>query len=340
MTEIVAGIGTSHGPQLKAAPPVAWETRGVADRKSKNLKFRGGTYSYEELRELREDFSQEITHEVMQRRWDSCQGSMDELSAFIKEQDVDVLVIVSSDHKETFGDECLSPFAIYWGDSVLHVPYTQEQLDEMAPGLAEAATGDVPGHTIERPTHRALGRHLIHSVQEDGFDVSASEALPAGRYENYTIPHGFGFIYQRFMGEDSTVPMVPVFINTFWEPNPPSAKRCHDFGRALGRAIESFPGDLRVGIVASGGLSHFVIDEKLDEEFCGAMRNHDSEYLRSVPASEMMSGASELRNWIAVAGIAEETGLAVTKLDYEPAYRTEAGTGNAMGFVTWERDRP
>jgi 3-O-methylgallate 3,4-dioxygenase len=83
--------------------------------------------------------------------------------------------------------------------------------------------------------------------------------------------------------------VVPVFVNTFWEPNPPSAARCYDFGVALGTAIESFPEDLRVGVVASGGLSHFVVDEEL---------------------------AGEL-------------------VDYQPCYRSEAGTGNAMGFVTW-----
>lgn len=339
MAKIVAGFGSSHGPQLKAPPPEAWEIRGVADRRSKNLKFRGGTYSFEELKAEREDFSHEITHDVMQQRWEQCQSSMDNLSAYIAEKDVDVLVIVSSDHKETFGDEQLSPFAIFWGDSVLHVPFTEEQLSEMAPGLAEAAMGDVPDHTIERPTHRALGHHLIQSVQNEDFDVAASEVLPSGRYENSSIPHGYGFIYQRFMGEDSKVPMVPVFINTFWDPNPPTAKRCYDFGRALGRAIESFPEDLRVGVVASGGLSHFVIDEKLDREFIEAMKNHDSEYLSNVPASEMMSGASELRNWIAVAGIADEVGLEVEQIDYVPAYRTEAGTGNAMGFITWERGK-
>lgn len=175
-------------------------------------------------------------------------------------------------------------------------------------------------------------------MQNEDFDVFASKVLPLGRYDNRGIPHGFGFIYQRFMGEDSQVPFVPVFINTFWDPNPPSAKRCYNFGRALGRAIESFPEDLRVGIVASGGLSHFVVDEKLDSEFIEAMKNHDAEYLTQVPAYEMLSGASELRNWIAVAGIADETGLQVTNIDYEPCYRTEAGTGNAMGFITWERN--
>ncbi|MDA3625599.1 hypothetical protein OU415_09140 [Saccharopolyspora sp. WRP15-2] len=337
MTEIVAGFGTSHGPQLKAPPPEAWETRGKADRRSEGLKFRGGTYTYEELRELREDFSHEITPEVMRRRWDSCQQSMDRLADFVHAQDVDVLVIVSSDHKETYGDEWLAPFSVYWGDEVAHVPFTQEQLDAMAPGLAEAAAGDVPDRTIMRPTHRELGKHIIQSTQAEDFDTGATEVIPAGRYGNHTIPHGFGFIYQRFLGQESTVPMVPIFINTFWEPNPPGAKRCYDFGRAVGRAIRSFPGDLRVGVVASGGLSHFVIDEKLDQEFIQALRDHDAGYLSVVPAAEMRSGASELRNWIAVAGIADEAGLDVTSADYVPCYRTEAGTGNAMCFLTWER---
>ncbi|MFV0375171.1 hypothetical protein [Microbacterium sp.] len=337
MASIVAGIGSSHGPQLKAPPPEAWETRGRADRQSRNLAFRGRTHTFDELREVREDFSHEITHEVMQRRWDACQRAMDELSAFIRAQRIDVLVIVSSDHKETFNDELLAPFGIYWGDEVAHVPFTAEQLAAMADGLAEAARGDVPDQTIMRPTHRALARHLIQCVQNEDFDVAASEILPEGRYANRGIPHGYGFIYQRFLGEDSSVPFVPVFINTFWDPNPPSARRSYDFGRALARAIGSFPEDLRVGVVASGGLSHFVIDETLDTDFIRAITEHDADYLRSVPASEMMSGASELRNWIAVAGIADETGLQVTRADYEPCYRTEAGTGNAMGFIAWER---
>lgn len=337
MTRIVAGIGTSHGPQLKAAPPEGWEIRAVADRRNKGLWFRGRQYSYDALKEVREDFSDEITQEAMSARWERCQNAMDRLSAYVLDAQLDALVIVSSDHKEVYGDELLSPFAVFWGDSVTHAPFTQEQLDAMAPGLAEAASGDVPDHVIERPTHRALARHIIEAVQADDFDTAASEKLPAGRYGNYGIPHGYGFIYQRFMGEESTVPFVPIFVNTFWAPNPPSAKRCYDFGRSVGRAVESFPGDMRVGVVASGGLSHFVVDEELDRDFIDAMRAHDTERLSRVPASEMMSGTSELRNWIVVAGVADEVGLQVTNIDYEPAYRTEAGTGNAMGFVTWER---
>ena len=337
MTKIVAGFGTSHGPQLKASPPQSWELRGVADRRNQKLEFRGKRYTYDELKAEREDFSHEITHEVMQRRWRAAQASMDKLSAFIKQSDVDALVIVSSDHKEVYGDELLPVFAVYWGDSVDHVPFTAEQLKGMAPGLAEAASGDVPSRLITRPTHRSLARHLIEQSVENGFDTAASETLPAGSYDNHSIPHGHGFIYQRFMGEDSTVPFVPVFINTFYEPNPPTARRCFEFGQALGRAIESYPGDMRIGVVASGGLSHFVVDEKLDRDFLTALETNDVGYLTSVPSSEMRSGASELRNWIAVAGIANVAGLSVASIDYEPCYRTEAGTGNAMGFVTWNR---
>lgn len=336
MTKIVAGIGTSHGPQLKSAPPESWEIRGVADRRNIKLEFRGKTYTFDELKAVREDFSHEITPEVMEQRWTACQQSMDGLAAFIKDADVDVLVIVSSDHKEVYGDELLPAFAVYWGEDVDHVPFTDGQLAEMAPGLAEAALGDVPAaKTITRPTHLPLARHLIERTVEEGFDTAASKKLPAGRYGNYSIPHGWGFIYQRFMGEDSKVPFVPVFINTFFEPNPPTAQRCYEYGRALAQAIQSFPGDLRVGVVASGGLSHFVVDEKLDQEFLTALKSDDEDYLTSVPASEMRSGASELRNWITVAGIAAEAGLQVSSIDYQPCYRTEAGTGNAMGFVAW-----
>jgi 3-O-methylgallate 3,4-dioxygenase len=48
------------------------------------------------------------------------------------------------------------------------------------------------------------------------------------------------------------------------------------------------------------------------------------------------SGTSEVKNWITVAGILAETKLRMKLLDYVPCYRSEAGTGNAMAFATWE----
>ncbi|GII62097.1 hypothetical protein Skr01_21820 [Sphaerisporangium krabiense] len=338
MATVVTAIGTSHGPQLKT-PPARWAERGVADRRSSALEFRGRRYTFDELRAARPDFAAECAPEVQERRWDASQAAMDRLGAHLAAAEVDVVVIVSSDHKEIYDDALLPGFAVYWGDDVAHVPFTAEQLDAMQPGLAEAALGDVPDRPITRPCHPALARHLIERAVDDGFDVAASRALPAGRYGNHGVPHGYGFVYQRIMGESSAVPMVPVFVNTFYEPNPPSARRCLQFGKALGRALVTFPGDLRVGVVASGGLSHFVVDEELDRAFLKALEDGDEAFLAGLPAAQMRSGTSELRNWIVVAGIAAETGLRVASADYQPCYRTEAGTGNAMGFVTWESTR-
>lgn len=336
MAKIVGGFGTSHGPQLKVAPPQEWIERGRADRQNPSLWYQGESSDYETLKAKRSDFAHEITPEVMQGRWERMQSSLDALSEYAQSQHYDALVIVSSDHKEIFGDELLAPFAIYWGDSVEHLPFSDEDLAAMSPGLAKAALGDVPDRPITRPVDASLARHLIDTIIEDGFDPAASRFLPAGRYKNGGIPHGWGFIYQRVLGQESTIPMVPVFVNTFWEPTPPSAARSYDFGVALGKAIQSYPADIRVGIVASGGLSHFVVDEELDRAFIKAFADRDVDYLRSIPANLMTAGTSELRNWIVVAGAAHAAGLDVNEVVYEPAYRTEAGTGNAMGFVTWK----
>lgn len=338
MAKIVGGFGTSHGPQLKVEPPEEWIARGVADRRNPALWYQGKTYDFESLAAHREDFSEQITPEVMRERWDRTQRALDALGEYADEQQYDALVIVSSDHKEIFGDELLAPFAIYWGESVEHLPFSDEDFGAMDPGLAKAALGDVPDRAITRPVDADLARHLIDEMLNSGFDPAASRVLPPGRYKNGGIPHGWGFIYQRILGQESKLPMVPIFVNTFWEPTPPSAARSYDFGVALGKAIESYPKDIRVGVVASGGLSHFVIDEELDRAFIKAFAEHDVDFLRSIPGNLMTAGTSELRNWITVAGAAHAAGLKVDSVVYEPAYRTEAGSGNAMGFVTWKAE--
>lgn len=336
MAEIVVAIGTSHGPQLKM-PPGRWRERGIFDRRNKALVHQGQDYTYAELATRRPDFGDEVTPAAQQTRYEASRTALTRLGEVVRAAGPDVLVIVSSDHKEVFDDESLPPFAVYWGDRVGHLPFTRQHLDGMAPGLAGAALGDVPAEAIDRPCHPALATHLIRHIMQTGFDVSASKALPAGRYGHHGIPHGWGFIYQQVLGEDCRIPFVPVFVNTFYAPNPPSARRCHGFGQALGAAIRTFPDELRVGVVASGGLSHFVIDEELDRAFLEALLSGDAGFLRGLEDDVLRSGTSELRNWIAVAGAMEGTGLRPRLIDYQPCYRTEAGTGNAMGFVAWEK---
>lgn len=338
MAELVLGIGSSHAPQLNT-PPEEWEQRTAADRRNQALVFRGNTYTFEELLTARGDFAHELGVDTYREKLRRCRSAIDQLGDAVDAADLDVLVIVSSDHKETFNDEILAPFTVYWGESVQHEPYTQEALDGMAPGLAIAEVANVPDISMTRECHAPLGLHIIQSTQAAGFDPAASKQLPAGKHEDHGIPHGWGFIIQHVLGgHDELPPIVPIFVNTFWHPNPPSARRCFDYGVALGEAIASFPEGLRVGIAASGGLSHFVIDEDLDRAVLQAFEEGDEEFLAGLPDDVLRAGTSEIRNWIVVAGAMQAAGLNARTVDYVPCYRSEAGTGCGMGSVVWTRE--
>ncbi|MFC4029949.1 hypothetical protein ACFO3J_00525 [Streptomyces polygonati] len=341
MADLVLGVGTSHGPLLNTAP-ADWGLRARADRANKALVYRGAEYPYDELLALRAPgFAAECAPDERDRRHAACRADIEELGRRIDAAELDALVVVSSDHKEVFGDELLPQFAFYWGETMRHEPFTQEQLDRMKPGLAVAEVANVPAVSTVRPGHPVLARHLIERTSAAGFDPAASRELPPGEWRNSGIPHGWGFVFEQLLGGDPSriPPTVPVFVNTFWEPNPPSAARCFDFGVALGEAIRSFPEPLRVGVVASGGLSHFVVDEELDRAFIAALTSRDTDHLRSLPDAVLRSGTSEMRNWIVVAGALRSSSLTAELVGYEPCYRAEAGTGCAMAFMTWQDDR-
>jgi len=335
MAQLALGIGTSHGPQL-GTPPEEWGQRAAADRRNPALAFRGRDYSFDELSQLRGGaFAGECDLDAQRERHARCRLAIDELGRVIRAASIDVLIVVSSDHKEIYGDELLPQFAVYWGDTMRHEPYTAQQLATMPPGLAIAEVANQPVRSEVRQGHSALGLHLIHEVSRAGFDPGAAKVLPPGQWRNHSIPHGWGFILQQVLGGHDLPPIVPVFVNTFWQPNPPTARRCYDFGVALGAAIGSFPGDLRVGVVASGGLSHFVIDEDLDRGFMKALIDKDRAFMVGLKDDELRSGTSELRNWVVVGGATADTPLTAQVVDYLPCYRSEAGTGCAMGFMAW-----
>ena len=111
------------------------------------------------------------------------------------------------------------------------------------------------------------------------------------------------------------------------------------FGQSIGRAIRAWKdpsGEKRVAICASGGISHFVIDEDFDMRMLNAIKNQDTKTIFAEPANMFRSGTSETKNWICAAGILSSTNLQMNLIDYVPCYRSEAGTGSGMGYATWE----
>jgi chromosome segregation ATPase len=91
--------------------------------------------------------------------------------------------------------------------------------------------------------------------------------------------------------------------------------------------------DRRVGVAASGGLSHFFVDEELDRHVLDMLAKKDADALAALPLHKIESGSSEIRTWIAAAGAVEH--LEMQLVDYVPCFRSEAGSGVGMAFAIW-----
>ena len=329
-------MATSHGPML-STPWKEWGQRVGADRQAATHPFRGGNYGFEELVELRrnENFAAQITPERWEERFQACQSAISRLAGIYADAAPDIAVIVGNDQRELFTEDNFPAFAVYWGETIENRPRTPEQTARLPPGVAVAERGHAPPEDASYPGQPDLGRHMIRSLMEDEFDVGQSAWLPKGSGYANGIPHAFGFIYRRIMN-DEVIPNVPVFVNTFYPPNQPSAARCYKFGKALKHAIESWDSDKTVAVFASGGLSHFVIDEELDRTVLDALRTDDADKLIAIPDDRYQSGSSEIKNWIPLSAMMTDCGLDMTLVDYVPCYRSLAGTGNAMAFAYWQ----
>ena len=336
MARIVLGLATSHSPML-STPWEQWGGRVEADRRNDALRFRGGSYSFDQLVGMRRDegLAREITPDKWQARFAACQEAIGSLAGIFADAAPDVAVIIGNDQRELFTEDNMPAFSVYWGETIENRPRTAEQIAALPPGIAIAERGHAPPEDATYPGLPALGRHIIESLIESEFDVGQSARLPTGSGYVNGIPHAYGFVYRRIMN-DAVIPNVPVILNTFYPPNQPSAGRCHKFGKALGCAIESWDPDRTVAVIASGGLSHFVIDEDIDRTVLEALKTSDPDRLTAIPEDRYQSGTSEIKNWIPLSAIMTECGLDMTLIDYVPCYRSLAGTGNAMGFAYWQ----
>jgi hypothetical protein len=334
MARILFGLGTSHGPML-SIPPEYWKDRVSFDKQARHF-YQGKTYTFDEMAALRKDanIADQITPEVMMERHTRNQSAIRQLADYFDLHRPDVAVVVGNDQMEIFTDQHVPALAVFWGDHVEGHPRSPEFLAKLHPAVARAETDRTPAAHTDYPCSPELGKHVIQSVVTDGFDVSQLTKLPTGEIGSNAVPHAYGFVYRRIM-RDKVPVQVPVLVNTFYPPNQPPAGRCFQFGRALARAVASWSEDIKVAFIASGGMTHFVLDESFDRELLDAMQAGDAARLAGVPENMFQAGTSEIKNWIVVAGAMAEAGLKMSVVDYVPCYRSEAGTGSAMGFARW-----
>jgi OH-DDVA oxygenase len=335
MAKVVLGIGSSHGPML-STPPDMWHLRGDADRKNPKHFYRGEPYDFPKLLAARQPgFAASITPEARKKNYDRCQSALDKLAAKFAEVKPDAVVMIGNDQREMFTDENTPVFLVFTGSKLENIPETEEAKAKFPPGIAIAEIGHCPPGGAVYNAASALGVHLVNSLMDQEFDVSESSKLPQVNGHDHGVPHAFGFLYRRIM-VDKPPPSVPVFLNAGIPNNRPKIGRCLKFGRALMKAIESWKEDAKIAVFASGGLTHFVIDEDLDQRVLKAMQTPDEAALAAIPESYLLGNTCEIRNWIPVSVGMNALGKKMTLVDYVPCYRTEAGTGNAMGFVYWQ----
>jgi gallate dioxygenase len=150
----------------------------------------------------------------------------------------DALFVIFNDHVTSFFFDHYSAFALGIGESY--------------------AVADEGGGARDLPPvkgHAALSHHIGASLVADEFDMSFFQGKP--------LDHGcFSPLSMMCPHEPQwPTPIVPLQVGVLQFPIP-SAARCYKLGQSLRKAIESYPEDLKVALVATGGLSHQVHGER------------------------------------------------------------------------------
>ena len=327
MARIVLGIATSHTPMLNT-PAKDWPSFIDRDGVREFLDKEGDPATYAELLTRPDPRAlPELTPERFLARHDEAQAAIERLKQSVRRAELDALIIVGDDQKELFHEDHLPSILVYYGDTIRNVPLSP---NFKGPEWSRLATARYYEEKEPRdyPVDAPLALHLIGELIDREFDIASSNGLAPGHGEG----HAHAFVRKRLM-EDPDLPVVPVFLNTYYPPNQPTPRRCWKLGQAIRAAVEAYPEKLRIGVVASGGLSHFTVDEALDGEIIRALREKDAGALQSVPREQLNSGSSEIRNWICAAGALEH--LELSWVHYYPGYRTPAGTGTGLCFASW-----
>ena len=220
--------------------------------------------------------------------WAPIFEAMEPVKKWLAAAQPDVVVVTYNDHVTSFFFDHYSAFALGIGERF-------EVADE------GGGARNLPG--IDG--HPALAAHIGQSLMADEFDMSFFQDKP--------LDHGcfspLSVLWDHQQGWP--VSIVPLQMGVLQFPLP-SARRFYKLGQGLRRAIESYPEDLRVVIVATGGLSHQVHGERAgfnntpwDMQFLELFEN-DPERLASLTHAELatlggMEGA-EVMMWLTMRG--------------------------------------
>jgi catalytic LigB subunit of aromatic ring-opening dioxygenase len=231
--------------------------------------------------------------------------------AWMAETRPDVCLVVYNDHANAFSLEVIPTFAL-----------------GVAPRYPPADEGYGPRPVPDVEGHAELGWHLAEALILDEFDLTIVNEM--------AVDHGLTVPLSVLFGQPEAWPcrVVPLAVNVVQYP-PPTGRRCLHLGQALRRAVESYPGDERVVVVGTGGMSHQLHGERAglinpafdtafldglvaDPEAVAGIRH--VEYLR-----EAGSEGIELVMWLVMRGALDAAVREVYRATHVPTSNTHNG---------------
>lgn len=325
MATLALALGTSHSGHLNV-PLAHWGEFAEKDKTDPRVG------DFEELsRQKASWIGPELTPEKWRERHDRVQAAIGRLGEILRMANVDAVVTVGDDQHELYTVNMMPALGVYWGEFI-DTPRARDTPDLNAwqkaimDGYASNMGDCLPGEP-------GLGEHIVTSLTASGFQPTQTRLTVDGA----RVGHAFQFIYRRLMG-DHVVPQVPVLLNSYYPPNQPSTARCYELGEALREAIESWPENRRIALIASGGLSHFVVDESIDRTLIAALEHKDKDALTGFPDEALVQGTTEIKMWVTVGGAMADSNHSFSLLEYQPLYRTTAGSGVGACFGVWEEE--
>lgn len=223
----------------------------------------------------------------------------------------DVVLVVYNDHANAIDLGLVPTFAVGTAASY-------EVADE---GWGQRPVPPVIGHP-------ALSEHLVSSLVDDEFDITVAQELEVDH--GLTVPLS---VYCPEPGEAWPCPVIPIVVNVIQYPQP-TAARCHALGRAIGRAVASYPEDIKVAIFGTGGMSHQLsgaraglINERFDRMFLEKIQT-DPESLAKITREEYVREAGsegiEMIMWLVMRGAMEQEITRIAETYHVPASNTAA----------------
>ena len=227
---------------------------------------------------------------------------------------------------------------VIWGLATSHVPSIGAAMDrqktddtnwkDLFDGYAPARAW-LAEHRPDVVGHPELSLHLVESMIDEGFDLTVFQELQVDH--GFTVPLS---VWTPDPGDAWPCPVIPLLVNVIQYPQP-TAARCWALGQALGRAIRSYPDDLTVGVLGTGGMSHQLagtragfINPEFDAMWMEAIEK-DPAKLAALSREELIRQAGsegiELIMWLIMRGAMNEQIRKVHSDYFVPASNTAAG---------------